>query len=137
MAIPVLSVYAATRGETDDSQADLHQLELEEMIAAPALWCPNPAETKGLRVRGSSMSPQICDGDIVAVDSSPLDPRELNGKIVVAQHSRHGLSLGRFTMVGGMQLLESENREHEPIILSKDRKWRTIGKVLWWVRKAP
>jgi SOS-response transcriptional repressor LexA/DNA-binding XRE family transcriptional regulator len=137
VAIPVLAVHAATRGEIGDQQTDLDQIAADEMIAAPSTWCPNPSSTSCLRVKGSSMSPLINDGDVVAVDYSQLDPSELSGKIVVAWHREHGLTLARFLLVRGVQLLDSENREYQPIILEKDRNWRIIGRVLWWIRKAP
>ena len=82
------------------------------------------------------MSPLIDDGDIVALDYAQSDPGELNGKIVVAWHPEHGLSLSRFLRIDGLQLLESENREYEPIVFGKDRNWRLVGKVLWWIRSA-
>jgi hypothetical protein len=137
IAIPVLPVHAATRGQKGDDDIDLAQVSPDEMIAAPSIWCPNPAETSCLRVRGSSMNPVIEDGDIVALDSSQTDPDKLNGKIVVAWHPEHGLSLSRLLRVDGLQLLESENREYEPIVFGKDRNWRLVGKVLWWIRSAP
>ena len=137
IAIPVLPIHAATRGEKGDDDIDLNQVSPDEMIAAPSVWCPNPAETSCLRVRGSSMNPLIDDGDIVALDSSQTDPAKLNGKIVVAWHREHGLSLSRFLRVEGLQLLESENREYEPIVFGKDRDWRLVGRVLWWIRSAP
>lgn len=83
------------------------------------------------------MSPSINDGDIVAVDSSQTDPSNLSGKIVVAWHRDHGLSLARFRRIDAMQVLESENQDYEPVIFGKDRNWRIIGKVLWWIRQAP
>ena len=83
------------------------------------------------------MSPLINDGDIIAVDCSQLDPNELSGKIVVAWHRENGLSLSRFLLANGVQLLESENRDYQPVILSKDRNWRLVGKVLWWIQQAP
>jgi DNA-binding transcriptional regulator YiaG len=137
IAIPVLPIHAATRGQTGDDDLDLGQVSPDEMIAAPSIWCPNPVETHCLRVRGSSMNPLIDDGDIVALDSSQTDPDELNCKIVVAWHPEHGLSLSRFLRVDGLQLLESENRKYEPIVFGKDRNWRIVGKVLWWIRSAP
>lgn len=137
VAIPLLSAHAATHGETGDQHADLQQVPAEAVIATPSLWLPNPSETSCLRVRGSSMAPIIQDGDVIAVDSSQNDPSRLSGKIVVALHSERGLSLGRFVLVDGTQILESENRQYEPIVLNKDRKWRIIGKVLWWIRQAP
>lgn len=56
------------------------------------------------------MSPLILDGDIVVVYSSPHDVKSLDGKIVVAWHRKSGLSLSRFLVMRGVQLLESENR---------------------------
>jgi hypothetical protein len=45
----------------------------------------------------------------------------------------------RFTafICQGVQMLDSENRDFPPIILEKDRNWRIVGKILWWIRKAP
>jgi SOS-response transcriptional repressor LexA len=137
VAIPVLAVHAGTHGEKGDQVLDLDQAEVSEMIAAPALWCPNPAATNCLRVRGSSMSPLIFDGDIVVVDCSLQDVSGLNGKIIVAWHRGRGLTLSRFLMMKGVQLLESENRDYKPISMGKDRNWRIIGRVLWWIRKSP
>lgn len=137
VAIPVLPVRAATRGQTGDQQVNFDHVAPEAMIAAPDMWCPNPADTSCLRVKGSSMSPSIHDGDIVAVDGAQIDPGNLSGKIVVAWHREDGLSLARFRRVDGMQLLESESQDYEPILFGKDRSWRIIGKVLWWIRQAP
>jgi SOS-response transcriptional repressor LexA len=137
VAIPVLDVHAGTHGEKGDQVLDLNQAEISEMIAAPALWCPNPATTSCLRVRGSSMSPMIDNGDIVVVDASQNNGKDLNGKIIVAWHKKTGLTLSRFLMMKGVQLLESENRDYKPISMARDRNWRIVGKVLWWIRKSP
>ncbi len=137
VAIPVLAAHAATHGGKGDQVLDLDDVPVHEMIAAPAVWCPHPAETTCLRVRGDSMSPVIHDADVVAVDRSVTDPNELSGKIVVTWHRESGLILSRFLLVNGTQLLESENREYEAVKLGKNRNWRIIGKVLWWIRQAP
>jgi SOS-response transcriptional repressor LexA len=137
IAIPVLDVHAGTHGAKGDQVLNLNEAEISEMIAAPALWCPNPSTTSCLRVRGSSMSPMIDDGDIVVVDASQNNGKELNGKIIVAWHKKTGLTLSRFLMMKGVQLLESENRDYKPISMARDRNWRIIGKVLWWIRKSP
>jgi hypothetical protein len=100
------------------------------------MWCPNPADTSCLRVQGSSMSHLISNGDIVAVDRSQSGPGELSGKIVVPWHRDHGVSLSRFLPANDVQLLESENRDNQPMVMGKDRNWRLIGKVLWWIRRA-
>jgi phage repressor protein C with HTH and peptisase S24 domain len=76
VAIPVLAAHAATHGGKGDQFLDLGEVPAQEMIAAPAVWCPHPARTTWLRVRGESMSPLINDDDIVAVDRSATDPGE-------------------------------------------------------------
>ena len=116
VAIPVLGVHAATRGETGHPSAELGGVAAEGMIAAPEMWCPNPSDTSCLRVKGSSMAPSIVEGDILAVDCAQTDPGKLSSKIIVAWHRRHGLSLARFRQVDGMEMLESENRNYEPIL---------------------
>jgi SOS-response transcriptional repressor LexA len=137
VAVPLLAVQAGTIGQTGGGFADLDSALAEEMIAAPAFWCPNPAQTNCLRVKGTSMSPLINDGDIVAVDSSQTNPQELNRKIVVAWHREKGLSLARFISADGVHLLESENRDYSPVTVEKNRKWQIVGKVLWWIRQGP
>jgi hypothetical protein len=129
VAVPVLAAHAATRGGAGDQFLDLDEIPAQEMIAAPAMWCPHPADTTCLRVRGASMAPLINDGDI--------DPVDLSRKIVVTWQRENGLTLSRFLLVNGVQLLESENRDYEAVKLGKNRSWRIIGKVLWWIRHAP
>jgi SOS-response transcriptional repressor LexA len=136
VALPVLAVHAGTHGAKGDQILDLDEAEATEMIAAPALWCPNPAATSCLRVRGSSMSPMIDDGDIVVVDCAQHDAKYLSGKIIVVWHRETGLALYRFLMMKGVQLLESESRDYNPISMGRDRHWRIVGKVLWWIRKS-
>jgi SOS-response transcriptional repressor LexA len=82
VAIPLLKVVAAAHGEPGGHSSSL---------AAPKDWCPNPATTSCLRVRGDSMSPLIQDGCILAVDSSQNDQTQLNGKIVIARSRFNGL----------------------------------------------
>lgn len=137
VAVPVLTAHAATPGEKGDQVLDLDDLPASEMIAAPALWCPHPAATNCLRVRGSSMSPLINDDDIVVVDCSERDPEQLSGKVVVTWQRENGLTLSRFLLVNGVQLLASANQKYEPVRLGKNRSWRILGKVLWSIRRAP
>ena len=86
VAIPLLKVVAASGKDRGDNLSLLSDAPMEGMIAAPKDWCPNPAYTSCLRVRGNSMSPLIHDGYFVAVDSSPINLDTLNGRIVIAWH---------------------------------------------------
>jgi SOS-response transcriptional repressor LexA/DNA-binding XRE family transcriptional regulator len=137
VAIPLLSVHAGAHGEIGDKTLDLDKAPAEDMIAAPAAWCPHPASTSCLRVKGMSMSPLIHDGDILAVDYSEASHADLDGKIVVAWHKDRGLCVSRFQRYRGVEVLEAENREYESVTLGSDRSWRIVGKILWWTRLAP
>jgi SOS-response transcriptional repressor LexA len=135
VALPVLTVHVGTRGTPGDQLLDLGQAEVSETIAAPPRWCPNPQTTSCLPVRGSAMSPLIHDGDIVVVDYSQHQAADLNRQIIVTWNRTSGLMLFRFVMIKSLRLLESESRDYGPISMGRDRNWRVIGKVLWWIRK--
>src|SRR2546430_10883151 len=68
VAIPVLPVVAATHGGRGDPESALGQMRPEAVLAAPRSWCPNPAYTSCLRVRGRSMMPLLHDGFIIPLD---------------------------------------------------------------------
>jgi SOS-response transcriptional repressor LexA len=137
VAIPLLAVQAGALGEKGDKILDLDKAPAIDMIAAPAAWCPNPASTSCLKVKGTSMVPLMGDGDILAVDYSQTNHSKLDGKIVVAWHKDKGLSVSRFRAFGGVEVLEAENREYESVTLGSDRDWRIVGRILWWTRLAP
>jgi SOS-response transcriptional repressor LexA len=114
VAIPVLKTVAATLGEKGDSHALLRDAPIESVVAAPKSWCPNPASTSCLRVRGGSMSPLIHDGYILAVDSSQTEAGGLNGKIVIAWHKDKGLTVSRMHRYDHTLVLRSENPTTKP-----------------------
>jgi SOS-response transcriptional repressor LexA len=138
VAVPLLKIVAATHGKTGDDVAYLHDAPIESMIAAPREWCPHPSSTSCLRVKGSSMAPIICDGYIVAVDSSQTDRRKLNGTFVIAWKKDRGLTVSRFRRYDHTEVLQPENSEYESITLGrKNESWKIVAKVLWWLAKAP
>jgi SOS-response transcriptional repressor LexA len=137
VAIPVLPVHAATPGVDAEEVADLDQLKPEALWAAPAKWCPNPAKTVGLRVKGDSMSPLIPDGYIIAVDTSEVPRGELLGEIVVAWNAQEKrLLVSRLVRFDHTDALVSDQRQYHPVLLSLESKWRIVGRVLWWTGKA-
>ncbi|HEY1472071.1 MAG TPA: XRE family transcriptional regulator [Candidatus Acidoferrum sp.] len=137
VAIPVLRAVVAAHGEKGGHPSSLLDGPIEGMIAAPKDWCPNPAATSCLRVRGNSMTPLIPDGCIVAVDSSQTDHMVLNGKIVIAWHRNEGLTVSRFKRYDHTEILEPENHGYESITLSAKQRWKILARVLWWIGKAP
>jgi SOS-response transcriptional repressor LexA len=138
VAVPLLKTVAATHGEKGDDVPFLHDAPVESMIAAPKDWCPHPASTSCLRVRGQSMAPTIGDGYIIAVDSSQTDRSRLDGKIVIAWKKDKGLTVSRFRRYDHTETLQPENPRYESITLGhKSDKWKIVARVLWWIGRAP
>lgn len=138
VAVPLLKIVAASHGEKGDDIPFLHDAPVDSMIAAPSDWCPNPSSTSCLRVQGHSMSPTICDGYIVAVDSFQTDRSKLDGKIVIAWKKDKGLTVSRFRCYDHTETLQPENPQYESITLGhKNDKWKIVAKVLWWIGRAP
>jgi SOS-response transcriptional repressor LexA len=137
VAIPLLKVVAAAHGESGGHPSSLLSGPVESVIAAPRDWCPNPATTSCLRVRGNSMGPLIQDGYILAVDYSQNDQIQLNGKIVIAWHKDRGLTVTRLRRFDHTEVLEPENHGYESITLGSKQRWTILAKVLWWIAKAP
>jgi len=135
VAIPLLPVVAATHGGTGDPVDKLNHVPPESMLAAPSQWCPNPAYTSCLRVRGRSMMPLIHDGYIIVIDTSQTSHNDLYGQIVVAAHKEHGLMVSRLQRFDHTEVLVPENREYESTAVSTNG-WRIVAKILWWIGRA-
>jgi SOS-response transcriptional repressor LexA len=77
------------------------------------------------------MEPAIHDGDLVAVDSFQTERGKLYGQIVVIASEQTGLCVSRLRRFDRLEVLQAENHDQDPVILSKTRKYRIVGKVLW------
>ena len=137
VALPVLKAVVGTHGNRGDKKLSLDGIAVSKLMGAPKEWCTNAGYTSLLRVRGHSMEPLIGSGDILAVDSLQTDRSDLDGKIVVVTHEENGLCVSRFRRYDTLDVLESENREYQAIVLGKNSGWRIVGKVLWWISAAP
>ena len=135
--IPVLQVTVGTHGGQGDRHGNLNYIPAREIMGAPPEWCPNPGYTSLLRVRGHSMEPLIRDGDIAAVDSSQTDRAQLDGKVVIVTSEEKGLCVSRLRRYPKFDVLESENREYQAVVLGKSSGWRIVARVLWWISAAP
>lgn len=135
VVLPLLPVHAATPGSRGDN-IDLAESPPESVLAAPQEWCPNPASTLCLRVKGDSMSPLILDGYIIAVDTSDTENSNLVGQIVVATHKEKGLLISRLIRFDHMDALVSDRREYEAVPVTAGSDWRIVGRVLWWTGRA-
>lgn len=137
VGLPLLKVVIGTHGVPGDKRSSLRTIPSSDVVGVPASWCPNPAYTSLLRVKGDSMEPLIRNGDIVAVDSYQTERNELYGKVVIAANEEVGLSVSRLRRYDGFDVLEAENRQYDPVVLNKTRDYRIVGKVLWWVSSTP
>jgi DNA-binding transcriptional regulator YiaG len=131
VAIPVLPLTAAATKEKGSTHHDLDWAVPENLIAAPTEWCPNPAHTICLRVKGDSMEPLLHAGYILVVDRKQNDTDKLEDQIVVAHHRHYGLVVSRFLKIEGRGMLAPDNRIHRPVAFNAG--WRMVGKVLWWM----
>src|SRR5690242_17053644 len=89
--------------------------------------------TTCLRVRGDSMAPVLCDGYIIAVDTSQTDLAKLVDKIVIAWHPEKGINVSWLKIADGREALVAQSPEYGHLVLSGDKSWRVIGKVIWWI----
>jgi len=129
VALPLLKVVAASHGEKGDHLHLLSDAPIESMMAAPKDWCPNPAYTSCLRVRGDSMSPMIQDGYVVAVDSSQIDMNSLDGKIVIAWHKDQGLTISRLRLYDQTVVLVPENTDYTAVTIAAKHHCRGSGNI--------
>jgi SOS-response transcriptional repressor LexA len=135
VAIPVLKGVVSSNSEKESGSSILQGAPVESMIAAPNHWCPNPATTFCLRVRGDSMGPLIRDGYIVVVDSSQNEHAKLDGECVIAWHKNKGMVVSRLKRYGPTEVLQPENRAYESIVLNGEERWKVLARVLWWIGK--
>lgn len=100
--------------------------EIEKEIDLNEFLVEHPAATFFARVNGDSMSyAQICDGDILVVDTS-LEP--VDGKIVIVSVN------GEFTLkiyreINGEAYLESHNGNFMPLMIEPYIEFRPVGVV--------
>jgi SOS-response transcriptional repressor LexA len=110
--------------------------EAGEVVVAPKSWCEHPDETFCIRQSGEKMAPVLRDGYVIAVDKLQTDTSKLDGKMVLASHSEKGLLVNYYQRMGKSEMLVPENRDHAPIYLAEGG-WTILGKVIWWLAKAP
>ena len=132
-AIPVLKAVVGTHGVPGDRRSSLRGVASSSTLGIPASWCPNPSYTSLLRVKGHSMEPLIRQGDLVAVDSFQTERADLYGQLIVAGTDPTGLCVSRLRRYDSVDLLEAEDRKYDSVVLSRQNRWRIVGKVLWWI----
>jgi SOS-response transcriptional repressor LexA len=121
---------------TTSAEGKIDRDNTAEVITAPKDWCKHPDDTYCIRLRNETMAPVLRDGTIVAVDQRERDKTKLDGKMVLASHPQKGIVIHWLQRVNGAEMLVPENREHPAIYLAEG-SWALLGKVVWWIAKAP
>lgn len=109
------------------------------LIYADKTWMQhNPENYTCCRVRGSSMTPILTDGDIVAIDHADRDPRKLERKIVAFRKNGAVTIKWLKTLPDGLVIgLPQNPHDVDAIIALKAQEIETgiVGRVAWWWAK--
>lgn len=103
---------------------------------------PPGGDVVAVTVHGNSMEPALPDGSIVAIDTSRMNPAELQGKIVAARTGNNDVVIKRLSAVKRCLILTSDNDQVAPderIIEVDPREVEKpiIGQVVWaWTPQA-
>lgn len=81
----------------------------------------------GLRISGDSMTPRICDGDVVIVHQQP---EAESGEVIIATINGDDAVCKRLLIYGNTVLLRSTNPAYDDIDVTGREDFRIIGKVV-------
>lgn len=84
-------------------------------------------ELFGLKIKGDSMSPRICDGDVVIVQKQPTAD---SGDIVIATVNGDDAVCKKLLLYNKAILLRSNNPVYEDIDVTDREDFRIVGKVV-------
>ncbi len=110
--------------------------EKKDFMVARRDWCPHPERTICWQYKGMGMKPLLADASIVAVDLEQTDPAQLEGKMVLATHAKHGARVKWLLTTPQGITLKPENPDLPSYNVSSG-EWKIIGNVIWWFRKNP
>lgn len=135
VAIPLLNVAAYGDRVPPRQNVQLSDAQVEDVLLAPADWCPHPESVIGMHLRGDSMLPLIAPDSLVFVDTACTDRDKLQQRLTVVSHRDLGYKVARFQRISGADLLVSANHRYVPVDVSNSSKWKIFGEVLWWISR--
>ena len=133
VVIPLLNLTAYGDRVPPKENVTLSQAKVEEVLLAPARWCPHPESMISMHVCGDSMVPLIHENAIIVVDTAVTDRKHLHQKIAVFSHRDLGFKLARFQRLSSSDILVSANHKYAPLDVSDASQWKVLGKVQWWM----
>lgn len=135
VAIPLLNVAAYGDRVPPRQNVQLSEAQADEVLLAPASWCPHPDNMVGMHMRGDSMTPVIPPDSVVFVDTASTDREQLQNHLTVVSHRDLGFKVARLQRISGADLLVSANYKVAPLDVSNASKWKIFGEVLWWISR--
>ncbi|HUS18168.1 MAG TPA: XRE family transcriptional regulator [Terriglobales bacterium] len=108
--------------------------EKKDFMVARRDWCSHPDRTICWQYQGHGMKPLLADASIVAVDLSQSSTEDLDGKMVLATHPKHGPRIKWLLKTSEGLTLKPENPD-VPSYRVRNGDWKIAGRVIWWFRK--
>lgn len=101
-------------------------IDNEEIEYIPMIQFPNWQYCFAVRVKGDSMCPKICDGDIVVINTQFSIENNQIGAFMIDDEA----FLKRKKIADdNTLLLVSNNERYAPIVVTKDKNFKEIGKL--------
>lgn len=122
ISMPLFSSISAGYGAIIDNCF----IDNEEIEYIPMIAFPNWQHCFAVRVKGDSMCPKICDGDIVVINTQFSIENNQIGAFMIDDEAF--LKRKKITDDNTLLLL-SNNDNYSPIIVTKDKNFKEIGKL--------
>jgi len=125
---------ADLHGDETSPSTDSAHFDAPHGTPARKEWLEAQQENRCIRVRGNAMAPILADGACVAYSKYDEDPRQLDGKLVVAWLENQP-TIRWFSHCGRYALLRAENPETVPqqqlVDLEAASEKTRVRRVLW------
>jgi phage repressor protein C with HTH and peptisase S24 domain len=115
--------------------ASLERAQIQEMITISRHLVPVPDATVCVRVESDSMRPILEPGYIAAIEFSAIDKERDMDRMVAARGPGERIAFFWLRTVGGELTLipHNMNSGETAIMLRRDKRWKSLGRVLWWI----
>lgn len=122
ISMPLFSSISAGYGAIIDNCF----IDNEEIEYIPMIAFPNWQYCFAVRVKGDSMCPKICDGDIVVINTQfSIENNQIGAFMIDDEAFLKRKKISNDNTL----LLVSNNDNYAPIVVTKDKNFKEIGKL--------
>ena len=122
ISLPLFSSISAGYGAIIDNCF----IDNEEIEYIPMIQFPNWQHCFAVRVKGDSMCPKICDGDIVVINTQfSIENNQIGAFMIDDEAFLKRKKISNDNTL----LLVSNNDNYAPIVVTKDKNFKEIGKL--------